>query len=341
VSRLEDLKARIKEALPGLECVIGWQKGYDPLHNTPLFMRSEADVDKLEWGALNVHNPAVYLPSFRGKKIGIVVKGCDSRSVVELLQEKLIDRDGVVIFGMPCDGVVDLSKIKAKLADAGLTAGKVEAVAADGKTVSVTAAGKVEAVAADGKTVSVTAAGKAVTMPFADVAADKCLHCQFPNAVLADAYVGDPIAPAPASPAGNADMAALDAMSVPERMAFWRYHMDRCIRCYACRNACPMCVCRDHCIAQSREPHWLSQEDSVTEKLMFQVVHAMHLAGRCTECGECQRACPMDIPVLALKKHLNSTIHDLFDYQAGVDPVAIPPLLQFKVEEDNIKERGW
>ncbi|MEA4855186.1 4Fe-4S dicluster domain-containing protein, partial [Solidesulfovibrio sp.] len=131
------------------------------------------------------------------------------------------------------------------------------------------------------------------------------------------------------------------AMSVPERMAFWRYHMERCIRCYACRNACPMCVCRDHCIAQSREPHWLTQEDTATEKLFFQVVHAMHLAGRCTECGECQRACPMDIPVLALKKHLNRTIHDLFSYQAGVDPQAIPPLLQFKLEEDNIKERSW
>jgi len=323
VSRLDALKTRIKEALPGLECVIGWQKGYDALHNTPLFIRGEADVDKLEWGALNVHNPAVYLPSFAGKKVGVVVKGCDSRSVVELLQEKLIDRDNVVIFSAGCDGVVDIAKVRAKLAAAGLNAGNAEKVAVDGKTVTV------------------TAAGKAVSMPLAEVAADKCLRCQFPNAVLADAFVGDPAPQVQAAPAADADLAALDAMSVPERMAFWRYHMDRCIRCYACRNACPMCVCRDHCIAQSREPHWLSQEDSVTEKLMFQVVHAMHLAGRCTECGECQRACPMDIPVLALKKHLNRTIHDLFDYQAGVDVAAIPPLLQFKLEEDNIKERSW
>ena len=323
MSRLDELKTRIKEALPGLECVIGWQKGFDSLHNTPLFMRSDADVDKLEWGPLNVHNPAVYLPPFRGKKVGIVVKGCDSRSVVELLQENLIDRDDVVIFGMPCEGVIDLSKVKARLAAAGATSGKVTAVAEDGKTVSVTA---------DGQTVA---------MSLAEVRADKCARCQFPNAVLADTYVGDPIAPAaPATPV-DADLAALDAMSVPERMAFWRYHMERCIRCYACRNACPMCVCRDHCIAQSREPHWLTQEDTATEKLMFQVVHALHLAGRCTECGECQRACPMDIPILALKKHLNRTIHDLFNYQAGTDPQAIPPLLQFKVEEDNIKERSW
>ena len=50
MSQLEELKASIKKALPGLACVIGWQQGFDPLHNTPLFMRSEADVDKLTWG---------------------------------------------------------------------------------------------------------------------------------------------------------------------------------------------------------------------------------------------------------------------------------------------------
>ncbi|MGD9608322.1 MAG: 4Fe-4S dicluster domain-containing protein [Desulfovibrionaceae bacterium] len=323
MSRLEDLKARIKEALPGLECVIAWQKGYDPLHNTPLFIRTEADVDKLEWGPLNVHNPAVYLPSFRGKKIGVVVKGCDSRSVVELLQESLIDRADVVIFSMPCTGVIDLTKVKARLAAAGTTAGAVTAVTTDGTTVSV------------------TAGGETLALPLEQVAADKCGSCQFPNAVLSDQFVGDPAAPVTPKAPVDADLATLDALSVPERMAFWRYQMERCIRCYACRNACPLCVCRDHCIAQSREPHWLTQEDTSTEKFFFQVVHAMHLAGRCTECGECQRACPMDIPILALKKHLNRTIHDLFDYQAGVDPQAIPPLLQFKVEEDNIKERGW
>jgi len=323
VSRLEDLKARIKEALPGLECVIAWQKGYDPLHNTPLFIRTEADVDKLEWGPLNVHNPAVYLPSFRGKKIGVVVKGCDSRSVVELLQEGLIDRADVTIFSMPCTGVIDLTKVKARLAAAGATAGAVTAVTTDGTTVSV------------------TAGGATLALPLEQVAADKCGSCQFPNAVLSDQFVGDPAAPVTPKAPVDADLATLDALSVPERMAFWRYQMERCIRCYACRNACPLCVCRDHCIAQSREPHWLTQEDTSTEKFFFQVVHAMHLAGRCTECGECQRACPMDIPILALKKHLNRTIHDLFDYQAGVDPQAIPPLLQFKVEEDNIKERGW
>jgi Na+-translocating ferredoxin:NAD+ oxidoreductase RnfC subunit len=100
-------------------------------------------------------------------------------------------------------------------------------------------------------------------------------------------------------------------------------------------------VCRDHCIAETRDPHWLSQETGVQEKWMFQLIHAMHTAGRCTECGECERACPMDIPVLMLKKKLNREVLDLFDYEAGLDESATPPLFTFKVEEDHIEEKEW
>ncbi len=322
MSQLDDLKERIKAELPGLECVIGWQQGYDPLHNTPLFIRSAEDVDRLVWGPLNVHNLANYLAPMRGRKVGVVVKGCDSRSVVELLQEKLVDRNNLVVFGMPCSGVVDPAKVGHILEEAGSGPGRIESIATEANAFIVTADGKTHA------------------MAMADVVADKCMICRFPNAVLADFFVGDPLPPAVQSEAPVPDLTALDAMNLLERMSFWRFHMERCIRCHACRNACPLCVCRDQCIAQSRDPHWLSQEDTVTEKLMFQVVHAVHLAGRCTECGECQRACPMGIPVLALKHHMNRVIRELFDYQAGTDLQAVPPLLCFQVDEKNITEGG-
>lgn len=317
---LEPLKERIRAELPGLDCVIGWQQGYDPLHNTPLFMRSPEDVEKLVWGPLNTHNPAAYLAAFRDRKVGLVVKGCDSRSVVELLQEKLVARENITLFSMPCTGVADLSRVQRVLQAAGTDLDRVDAVTYEGETLTV---------AANGKT---------FPMALADVAAEKCLHCQYPNAVTADCFAGDPVAPADAVESPPADLAALDAMDLAERMAFWRFQMDRCIRCHACRNACPLCVCKDHCIAQSRDPHWISQEDTVAEKLLFQVAHALHLAGRCTECGECTRACPMDIPVTALKSHLNRVILDLFDYRAGTDPQAVPPLLTFQVEEKRIHE---
>jgi formate dehydrogenase subunit beta len=240
---------------------------------------------------------------------------------VELLQEKLVDRDKLVVFSMPCTGVVDLSKIGRILEDKGASLARVQALTAAGGNLSV------------------VVDGKAYSMAMTDTAAAKCLSCQYPNALLADHLIGERLAPA--GPAQPPDLRVPSAASLMEKMAFWRYHMDRCIRCHACRNACPLCVCRDHCIAQSRDPHWLSQEDTVTEKMMFQVIHAVHLAGRCTECGECQRACPMGIPVLELKRHMNKVIHELFEYRAGTDPEALPPLLSFQVEEKNINERGW
>ena len=77
------------------------------------------------------------------------------------------------------------------------------------------------------------------------------------------------------------------------------------------------------------------------ENWMFQMIHVMHLTGRCVECGECERACPMEIPLMLLRHQMNRGIKDVFDYEAGIDSQTKPPLLTFKVEEDNIPERDW
>ncbi|MDL2268214.1 4Fe-4S binding protein, partial [Desulfovibrio sp. OttesenSCG-928-G15] len=173
-----------------------------------------------------------------------------------------------------------------------------------------------------------------------EVLADKCARCMYPDALIADVFVGAKQKPVVDEDTYK-DLAAFETMPVEKRMAFWEKEMSRCIRCYACRNACPLCVCREHCVAGSREPHWLSQADGVRDKMFFQIIHATHLAGRCTGCGECQRACPVGIPVLMLKRALSRQVEQLFDYKAGVDPEATPPLLTFTVEEPTIKERDW
>ncbi|RQD79052.1 4Fe-4S dicluster domain-containing protein [Desulfonatronospira sp. MSAO_Bac3] len=315
---ITELKEQIKTAMPDLDMVIGWERGFDPLHATPLFMRKAQDVERLELGPLAVHNTATYLTGFKGKKVGLVVKGCDSRAVIQLLQEGLIDRENVVIFGFPCQGVVDMVKVQKHLGNTGL----------------------VREVQIQDSSLKVKVNGEERDLALKDVLADKCARCRYPNAMLYDHFAGQPIEPH-ASEDKYQDVEELESLSLEERFQHWEREMHRCIRCYACRNACPMCVCRDHCVAQSRQPQWLTQEDSVREKWMFQVIHAMHLAGRCVECGECQRACPMDIPIMALKRKLNREARELFNYEAGVDPNETAPLLSFKVEEENINERGW
>lgn len=320
-AKLAELKEAIKAKLPELDCVIGWQQGYDAAHATPLFMRTEADVDKLMWGPFNVHNGAVYLPQYKGKKIGIVVKGCDSRSVTQLMQEGLINRDDVTIFAMPCEGTLDMDRVNQKL-------GPYK---------------KIDSVEYDEAGVTITADGNAHRFCMVEYAMGKCYGCTTPSAVMADVRFGVPTPPT-GDPASYTppELALLDGMSLDERFAFWNAQMERCIRCYACRNACPMCVCRDHCVAESRNPHWLTQDDTPREKLFFQAIHAMHLAGRCTGCGQCQRACPVGIPILALRQQLGRAVAETFDgYKAGMNAKAIPPLMGFAIEESNIKEKEW
>ena len=317
----DDLKKAAAAVLPDVACVIGWGKGPDVLRAAPLFMRSAEDADELEAGFFSVNNPALFLPEYKGKKVAVVVKGCDSRSVGQLLAEGLIKREEVVVIGYPCKGVLDVDKVAAAL-------------------VGIVEPGEALAAAETDDEVILTFPKREVRLKKTDITADKCKRCLFPNSLIADTFVGEP-RKADIDADSFEDLAAFEALSLEERKAFWDKEMSRCIRCYACRNACPLCVCRDHCVASTRSPEWVTQADGVAEKLFFQIIHATHLAGRCTGCGECQRACPENIPVLLFKRALNRRVEDLFAYRTGVDIEGKPPLLTFSLEEPTIKERDW
>lgn len=318
---IDELKSAIKAALPDVTCVIGWGEGPEVLRNAPLFMRDEADVEGFTAGYLSVNNPALFLPEYKGGKVAVVVKGCDARSVGQLLAEGLIKREEVHVIGYPCKGVIDVDKVSARLA-------------------GVCEPGEVSGLEEQGENIVLQTPAGAITLSKKDVTADKCGRCLYPNALAADVFVGERREPA-LTEDDYADLKAFEAMPIEERMAFWEKEMSRCIRCYACRNACPLCVCRDHCVATTRNPHWVSQSDGVRDKMFFQIIHATHLAGRCTGCGECQRACPVGIPVLLLKRALSRQVESLFAYRAGVDTEGQPPLLTFALEEPKIKERDW
>ena len=315
---LDKLKEDIRGELEGVSLVIGWEQGYDSLHATPLFIRCPEDIDRLIWNPLCVHNLASYLPWFKGRRVGILVKGCDSRTVIQLLQERLIKREEVVIFGIPCQGVVDLAKIRARV-----DCSQVRGVSFKGDKIAIeTPQGQRE-------------------LPLEEILATKCISCQYPTPLIYDHLAGEAISSHRPPELLFAEVEKIEKLDPKERFAYWQQELQRCIRCYACRNACPLCVCQDFCAADARDPHWLSQKTGIGEKFMWQILHAIHLAGRCTDCGECERACPMDIPIQRIRKKINKEIKELFGYEAGVNLEVTPPLYTFQVEEPAIKEREW
>ncbi len=311
---VEKLKKAVREVLPSVDAVIGYRAHGDPLHAEPCFIKDEKLVEEMILNPLCVHNLASYLPAEK-RRVAVVVKGCDSRSVIQLLQEGLIKRENIVIIGVPCRGVVSVKKVAAAVGHE-----------------------KVLSVAFEGDTIIVKTAKGEKRLALSDVSPAKCATCRYPTPLVYDVLTDDAIEPDKQADAVYDDVRKIEAMSLEERWAYWEKELGRCVRCYACRNACPLCVCQDSCIAETREPHWMSQKATTPEKMMFHLIHALHLAGRCTECGECERVCPMNIPLGMLKKKINQEMLELFGYTAGTDPTDKPPLFTFRPEEERIEE---
>lgn len=162
----------------------------------------------------------------------------------------------------------------------------------------------------------------------------KCRACDVNTPTYYDEIVGDKVASSPDPEARAKELEKVDAMSPAERMAFWRSELDKCIRCYACRQACPLCIC-DRCIAEKNQPQWVETSPHPRGNFSWNLIRAYHLAGRCVECEACETACPANIPLMLLNRAMARTVKDAFGYESGKDPEAQPPLRTFQLDDDN------
>ncbi len=114
--------------------------------------------------------------------------------------------------------------------------------------------------------------------------------------------------------AESPELSKLEAQSVDERFRFWMEQFDRCVKCYGCRNVCPMCFCKE---CSLEEEELIQKANLPTENPIFHLTRAVHMIGRCIDCGLCEEACPADIPLRTLYKKVAEIVASETGFRTG------------------------
>ncbi len=290
IAKIKEVSAKILKNCT-VEMVIGFRKGTVPMMNEPCFARAPEDVDKFVWDGSCGINLVNYL-SDRTEKIGIVAKGCDSRNIVTHILENKIKREQLYIIGVPCLGMIDRRRISASFGS------------------------EIAEVREDGDQVTVKGAGKEKTFIRTDVMQENCTICIHRNPVIFDEMISDPVEEQK-DVDRYADVRRIEALAPEGKWDLFEGMLASCIRCYACRNACPLCYCPT-CFVDEHRPQWVGKSQDPVDIRTFHFLRAYHCAGRCTDCGACERACPVGIPMRQFTKKLEKDCLELFEWEAGM-----------------------
>lgn len=167
----------------------------------------------------------------------------------------------------------------------------------------------------------------------AESLARKCRACKVHLPDDVDLLAGT-LPPLPNLPDLEAEeLARLEAMTAQERWAFWTEQFSRCIRCLACRQVCPFCFCTQ-CLCDRNRPQAVDTSPRPGGNTAWHMVRAMHLAGRCSGCAECERVCPMDIPLNLLNRKMAQELYELYGFEAATQPQEQTPLTSYRDDDD-------
>ena len=304
--------------------VIGWMKGEFSYDMTPAVFTTAEEIEKnFVYDDFCGANVSKYVMKEQKKdpdaKILVFLKPCDTCSFNQLTAEHRVNRENVYVIGIQCDGKADVTKIKSRGID-GITG-----------------------IESDGDNYIVNTIYGDETVAKSDVMAERCLSCKSKKLMVYDEIIGED--GEEIADCGRFDMVAkLEAMTAEERFAFWQGELSRCIRCNACRNVCPACTC-EICVFDNPNSGVAQKAaaDSFEEK-MFHIIRAFHVAGRCTDCGECSRVCPENIPLHLLNRKFIKDMNDLYGaHQAGQSTEGRHPLINFTYDDAEpsvVHERG-
>jgi len=286
--------------------VIGWKKGeffYDP---TPASFETVDELKDFVYNWFCGANLSKYLIQMSKKegKTAVFLKPCDTYSFNQLVKEHRIKRENIHVIAVECLAKLNIEAIKAQ------TDGIVKSVDVVDKDVKV-----------------VTTSGE-YTLYKPEVVLSKCAVCNKTHQVKDEEIILHE------RPVRDVDrfeeVEKLETMTADERFAFWKDQLSKCIRCNACRNVCPACSCVKCVFDNPKSGISAKANDSEFEEKLFHVIRAFHVAGRCTDCGECSRVCPQNIPLHLLNRKFIKDIDGLYgQFQAGETDEGKTPLTSY------------
>ena len=292
-----------------VDVFISYKKGTVPMMNEPVLIADPDKVNALYWDSFCGMNLCNYLTK-RTDRIGIVANGCNSRNIVTHITENQISRDQLYIVGLPCTGMIDHRAVQRAV-------GQKEIL-------------DVEEV---GETFTVKGNDIEKTFDKKDFLQRNCAVCTHRNPVIYDEMVATPVEEQEGVEAFG-DVKKIEEMDSEKKWGFFSRMIERCLRCYACRNACPLCYCPT-CFVDESQPQWVGKSIDPTDTMTFHILRAYHCAGRCTDCGACERACPVGITMRQFTKKLNKDAMELFSWEAGLNPDQRPPLDTYRPDDYN------
>ncbi|MED9890751.1 4Fe-4S dicluster domain-containing protein [Ruminococcus champanellensis] len=293
--------------------VLGWKAGEFDYDITPAVFHTGEELEQdFVWNDFCGANFSKYLVSETGKsenKILVFLKPCDTYSFNQLLTEHRFDREKVYAVGVGCNGMLDVAKLRSS------AEGILRVNTEDPDKVAVE-----------------TLYDGTVTLDRAELLPDRCVNCKSRKHVAYDELLGSD---------GEVldchrfdEVEQIERMTPDERYAFWQGELSRCIRCNACRDVCPACTC-EKCVFDNPQSGVENKAPATSfEEQMFHIIRAFHVAGRCTDCGECSRVCPQHIPLHLLNRKFIKDIDNFYgDYQAGAEVGSRAPIVNYRTDD--------
>ena len=320
---MQELISRLKELMESgkVQRVLGWKKGDFAFNPEPAYFNSVEELSELVYDGFCGANLSKYM--IKGSNLegvtAILLKPCDTYSFNQLLKEHRVLREKAYIIGVGCKGKLSIDEIKAQ-GIKGIV--NVSGAEIDGPCDEL----KVETLYGD-KTVS-----------YKDSMLERCHVCKGKEHMIYDELMLDSADTLDKD--RFEDVEIIENLTPEDKFTYFQRELSKCIRCNACRNVCPACSCRK-CVFDSTkfDSEQKANVDPFNES-MFHIIRAFHVAGRCTDCGECSRVCPQGIPLHLFNRKFIKDINEYYgDFQAGADAESKGPLTDYTLGDMEADER--